>query len=103
MAPGSLSGIGTRHPLHDLRHTGNHLTATSGANLSELMARMGHSSTRAALIYLHSTDGRQREIAKALNQLAKNQLKRAKHNGSGEPIGHTAGTSAERCLVKIIG
>jgi integrase len=38
--------------LHDLRHTGNQLTAEAGANLRELMARMGHDSTRAALIYL---------------------------------------------------
>lgn len=53
--------------FHDLRHTGNNLTAAAGANLRELMARMGHSSTRAAaLIYLHSTDERQREIADAL-------------------------------------
>jgi hypothetical protein len=34
------------------RHTGNNLTAAAGANLRELMARMGHNSTRAALIYL---------------------------------------------------
>src|SRR6266702_4069619 len=27
--------------FHDLRHTGNHLTASSGASLRELMARMG--------------------------------------------------------------
>ncbi len=40
--------------LHDLRHTGNQLTANAGANLKELMARMGHDSERAALIYLHS-------------------------------------------------
>lgn len=40
------------------------------------MARMGHRSTRAALIYLHSTDERQREIADALGDLAAGQLKR---------------------------
>jgi hypothetical protein len=40
------------------------------------MARMGHSSTRAALIYLHSTDERQREIADALGALAVSELKR---------------------------
>jgi integrase len=61
--------------FHDLRHTGNNLTAAAGANLRELMARMGHSSTRAALIYLHSTDERQREIADALGDLAAGQLK----------------------------
>jgi len=30
------------------------------------MERMGHSSTRAALIYLHSTTGRQRALADTL-------------------------------------
>jgi hypothetical protein len=39
------------------------LTAAAGANLRELMTRTGHSSTRAALIYLHSTDERQQAIA----------------------------------------
>jgi integrase len=55
--------------FHDLRHTGNSLTANAGANLRELMARMGHASTRAALVYLHSTDERQREIATSLERL----------------------------------
>ena len=36
--------------LHDLRHTGNQLTASASANPRELMARMGHDSERAALI-----------------------------------------------------
>jgi hypothetical protein len=36
-------------PLHDLRHTGNQLAANADANLRELMARMGHSTTRAAM------------------------------------------------------
>lgn len=62
--------------FHDLRHTGNTLTAHAGANLRELMARMGHSSTRAAMVYLHSTDERQREIADALGTLAAGELNR---------------------------
>jgi integrase len=37
--------------FHDLRHAGNHLAAGSGAGLKDLMARMGHDSERAALIY----------------------------------------------------
>jgi integrase len=57
-------------------HTGNTLTAAAGANLRELMARMGHSSTRAAVIYLHSTDERQRQIADALGDLAAGELQR---------------------------
>jgi integrase len=44
--------------FHDLRHAGNTLTSTdAGASLRELMDRMGHSSTLAALIYLHSSRG----------------------------------------------
>jgi integrase len=60
--------------VHDLRHTGNILTATAGASLRELMARMGHTSTRAALVYLHDTNDRQRAIAAAVNDLARNEL-----------------------------
>jgi hypothetical protein len=47
------------------------------------MIRMGHTSPRAAMIYLHSTDARQREIADALGDLAANELKRAKSKASG--------------------
>ena len=57
--------------FHDLRHTGNILTATAGANLRESMARMGHASTRAALVYLHDTDDRQRAIAAGISDLAR--------------------------------
>ncbi len=41
--------------FHDLRHTGNTLAAATGASTRELMARMGHASPRAALIYQHAT------------------------------------------------
>jgi integrase len=61
--------------FHDLRHTGNTLAAsTGGASTRELMTRMGHSSTRAALIYQHSTDERQREVARKLDTLARGAL-----------------------------
>ncbi|MFF4417438.1 tyrosine-type recombinase/integrase [Streptosporangium sp. NPDC001559] len=52
--------------FHDLRHVGNTLAASTGASLKELMSRMGHSSTRAALIYQHASQGRDRAIAQAL-------------------------------------
>jgi integrase len=48
--------------FHDLRHAGNRLVADAEANLRELMERMGHASSRAALIYLHSTNDRQRTL-----------------------------------------
>ncbi len=44
--------------FHDLRHTGNMLAADAGANLRELMDRMGHSTSRAAMVYLHGSDER---------------------------------------------
>jgi integrase len=55
--------------LHDLRHTGNTYAAETGATLRELMNRMGHRSTRAALIYLHARDQRDKEIAAGLNDM----------------------------------
>lgn len=64
--------------LHDLRHTGNQLTANAGANLKELMARMGHDSERAALIYLHSSAARQRALADAVGEAARAELAKSK-------------------------
>ncbi|MEU6432460.1 hypothetical protein ABZ860_41700 [Microbispora sp. NPDC046973] len=42
--------------------------AARGAGLTELTARMGHSSTWAALIYLHAAQDRDQAIAKALGE-----------------------------------
>jgi integrase len=57
--------------FHDLRHTGGTLSAATGASLKELMARLGHSSVRAALIYQHATRDRDRAIAEALGSLVR--------------------------------
>jgi integrase len=54
--------------FHDLRHTGNALAAQV-ASLRELMARMEHSSTRAALIYQHASRERERAIGAAVSAL----------------------------------
>jgi integrase len=64
--------------LHDLRHTGNQLTANAGANPKELMARMGHDSERAAMIYLHSSRERQRALADAVGEAAQAELVKSK-------------------------
>lgn len=61
--------VGQDLHLHDLRHTGSTLSASSGASLRELMARIGHSSTRAAMIYQHATRDRDHAIAAALDAL----------------------------------
>jgi integrase len=57
--------------FHDLRHTGATLAAAAGATLAELMARLGHSTSGAALRYQHAAADRDRVIAQALSELAK--------------------------------
>jgi integrase len=57
--------------FHDLRHTGGTFSAATGASLKELMARLGHSSVRAAMIYQHATRDRDRAIAQALGVLVR--------------------------------
>ena len=66
--------------FHDLRHTGGTLSAATGATLKELMARLGHSSVRAAMIYQHATRDRDQAIAKALGTFV-----REVRDASGEP------------------
>jgi integrase len=82
----SKAGLTGIH-FHDLRHTGNNLTAAAGASLRELMDRMGHSSTRAALVYLHGSDARQHEIADRLSKLARAELNRPASTATGKPAG----------------
>jgi integrase len=69
------AGLNELH-FHDLRHAGNELTAATGATLREMMDRMGHSSPRVALTYMHGNDARQRKIADSLSKLAQSELSR---------------------------
>ena len=55
--------------FHDLRHTSATLSIAAGASTRELMARMGHSSSAAALRYQHVMAGRDTAIAAALDKL----------------------------------
>jgi integrase len=57
--------------FHDLRHVANTLIAASGASTKELMHRMGHSSSSAALRYQHATRDRDAAIAATLGELIK--------------------------------
>lgn len=77
--------------FHDLRHTGNQLAADAGANLRELMDRMGHSTTRAAMAYLHGSGERQQ---------AGGGCAQAAESG---PIGHATGTAAGESIVSVNG
>ncbi|MFC8043540.1 tyrosine recombinase XerC [Nocardia sp. NPDC057353] len=62
--------VGVQVTFHDLRHTGQTLAASTGATLADLKKRLGHSSTAAAVRYLHAVDGRDREVAAELSKLA---------------------------------
>jgi integrase len=57
--------------FHDLRHTAATLAVAAGASTRELMVRMGHSSSAAALRYQHVMAGRDAAIAAALDELVK--------------------------------
>jgi integrase len=55
--------------FHDLRHFAGTTAAQTGATTRELMARLGHSTPRAALIYQHATAERDHAIAEGLDRI----------------------------------
>jgi hypothetical protein len=65
------------------------MAAAQGAILRELMERMGHSSTQAALIYLHATRECGQRIAAGMGKLFKGATATrqadTKSNASGTP------------------
>jgi integrase len=68
--------------FHDLRHTGNTLSASTGASTKELMARMGHASSRAALIYQHASRERDEAIAAGLDAILTSRTNKSHAPGS---------------------
>ena len=56
--------------FHDLRHAAATAAVQSGATLKDTMARLGHASPRAALIYQHTARDRDEAIADALELVA---------------------------------
>ena len=70
----AAAGLPAGFHFHDLRHSGNHLAAESGASTRELMHRMGHSTMAAALHYQHATDERARQIADRLGAVVESRM-----------------------------
>ena len=56
--------------FHDLRHFAATMAAQAGASTRELMARMGHSTVGAALVYQHAAADRDRALAQELSRRA---------------------------------
>jgi integrase len=65
----SQVGLDAIH-FHDLRHAAVTAAVQSGASLKDTMARLGHASPRAALIYEHTARDRDEAIAEALDLAA---------------------------------
>jgi integrase len=76
--------------FHDLRHTGNTIAADSGASLRDLMARMGHDSVRAAMIYQHTTAQANRAIADSMNRKIQKSRKSGPDDDDDGPTGALA-------------
>jgi integrase len=77
--------------FHDLRHTAATLAVAAGASTRELMVRMGHSSSAAALRYQHVMAGRDAAIAAALDKLVQ-----AASGHSEDTVGRASGTRVAR-------
>jgi hypothetical protein len=64
------------------------------------MNRMGHSSTSAARVYLHTREEREQQLAATLDRMARRELKESGREAYSALIGHAAGTrTAIRRLV----
>jgi len=77
--------------FHDLRHTGNMLAARTKSSLRDLMARMGHDSTSAAIIYQHATAEADREIAAAVSDAIESAEEDRADEGDGPDGGGDEG------------
>ncbi len=63
----TTAGLPDDFHFYDLRHTGHTLATQNGATLKDTMVRAGQTSVHAALIYQHSDQPRQQDIANALD------------------------------------
>ncbi len=79
------AGLSEEFRFHDLRHTANTLAASSGASTRELMHRMGHASSQAAIRYQHATAARDAFIAGALDEMVETSRRIARDGRAMEP------------------
>ena len=87
-------GLGGVHP-HDLRHhAATTMARIPGVTTRELMARIGHSSPRAALIYQHATEERDRAVADHLDTVIASTPRTARANVVNLPRDRRAMDSA---------
>ncbi|MGI5338874.1 tyrosine-type recombinase/integrase [Streptomyces sp. CA-181903] len=73
----AAAGLPDGFRFYDLRHTGHTLSTQSGATLKDTMVRAGQSSEKAAMIYQHSDDERQQEVAAGIDARVRATRQRA--------------------------
>lgn len=86
-------GLGRFH-LHDLRHASLTLAAQAGGTTRELMARAGHRTARAALIYQHAAEERNAVLAERMDALV--------HPSESPAIYPYASSAGDGALGKVI-
>ena len=79
--------------FHDLRHTAGTLAAQNGATLKEVMNRLGHSTTAAAIRYQRAADDRDHEVADRLDEVFGTAASRASAPASNELASERLGCS----------
>jgi len=82
--------------FHDLRHTAGTLAARTGATTKELMARLGHASPQAAMVYQHAAEDRDRLIADGLTAMTEELLARVVPIDSDRAVGGSAASGATK-------
>ena len=98
----AIEALPENFTFYDLRHTGNSLLAEEGASLKDLMVRMGQSSVRAAMIYQHSTERRQRQLAAKLDTRVRGDIGRTPPTPPAPPSGVPGGTAVVRPIRRQI-
>jgi integrase len=93
-APATAAAGLTGLRFHDLRHTAGTLAAQTGATTKELMARLGHASPAAAMVYQHAAADRDRLIADRLEVMTQEaQLAGTQTSPDGRPGTRRSSTS----------
>lgn len=81
----AAAGLPPGTHFHDLRHLAGTMAAQAGATTKELQGRLGHSSTRASMIYQHAAADRDALIARALDAPFAEALALGRATPAGQP------------------
>ncbi|MEI2698262.1 MAG: site-specific integrase [Microthrixaceae bacterium] len=80
--------------FHDLRHAAGTIATQQGATMREVMARLGHSTTSAAIRYQKAAADRDRALAERLDELVDGLRTSANADDSGsDPADRPAGAA----------